>query len=324
MDDPGQGGRVPADRILVIRHGALGDIILTFEGFQAIRTAHPKAELVLLTRTPYAEFGRSMPWFDDVWVDPTPRVWQVGAWMRLRRQIVGAGFSRVFDLQNSDRTDLLFRALGPRRPWWTGRQRRADVVRPPRAAAQGPHARDWLAAHMTAAGLGSLPEPDLSWLDADTDGYGLTPPFAILVAGGSAHRPEKRWPAERFAALAGRLLTQGITPVLVGTAAEGPAVEMIAAACPGCRDLSGATDLRQLAGLGRRAVAAVGNDTGPMHLLARIGCPSLVLFSAASDPNRSQPIGRSVSILRRDSLNTLPVDAVFQALSGRLLGRQGA
>ena len=168
---------------------------------------------------------------------------------------------------------------------------------------------------MTAAGLGSLPELDLSWLDADTDGYGLTPPFAILVAGGSAHRPEKRWPAERFAALAGRLLTQGITPVLVGTAAEGPAVEMIAAACPGCRDLSGATDLRQLAGLGRRAVAAVGNDTGPMHL---------VLFSAASDPNRSQPIGRSVSILRRDSLNTLPVDAVFQALSGRLLGRQGA
>ena len=318
------GDGTPLERILIIKHGALGDIILNFDGFQAIRTAHPGAELVLLTRSPFADFARTMPWIDRVWVDPAPRIWQVAAWAHLRRRIADAGFTRVYDLQNSDRTDFLFRIMGARRPWWTGRQRRANVVRPPRAAAPGTHARDWLATHLRAAGLGSLPHAGLDWLDADTSGYDLITPFAILVPGGSAHRPEKRWPAERFAALAGRLLSRGVTPVLVGTSAETPALEMITAACPGCRDLSGMTDLHQLAALGRRAAAAVGNDTGPMHLLARVGCPSLVLFSAASDPTRSRPLGQSVAILRRDSLNTLPVDAVFQALPAGLARRQSA
>ncbi len=308
------GGDRPPERILVIRHGALGDIVLSFEGFAAIRAAHPAAELVLLTRAPFAGFARSMPWFDQVWTDPAPRTWQVAAWFRLRRQVAEAGFCRVYDLQNSDRTDLLFRILGARRPWWTGRQRRAAVVRPPRAAAPGPHARDWLATHLAAAGLGRLPEPALEWLDADIAEYGLGTPYALLVPGGSAHRPEKRWPADRFAALAGHLLARGVTPVLVGTSAEREAIDLIKAACPGCRDLGGMTDLHQLAGLGRAATVAVGNDTGPMHLLARVGCPSLVLFSAASDPDRSRPMGRSVAVLRRDRLDAMPVEAVVQAL----------
>lgn len=57
-----------AKKILVIKLGALGDIILALEAFHAIRAHHPHAHLTRLTRPAYAALGRRMPWFQ-----PTPR-----------------------------------------------------------------------------------------------------------------------------------------------------------------------------------------------------------------------------------------------------------
>jgi ADP-heptose:LPS heptosyltransferase len=59
---------------------------------------------------------------------------------------------------------------------------------------------------------------------------------------------------------------------------------------------------------------AVGNDTGPMHLIAAAGGPSVVLFSHESDPERISPRGPWVAIRRQPSLQDLPVEEVIQAL----------
>jgi ADP-heptose:LPS heptosyltransferase len=78
--------------------------------------------------------------------------------------------------------------------------------------------------------------------------------------------------------------------------------------------LAGHTELLDIAALAGRAVAAVGNDTGPMHLLAAGQCPSVVLFSAESDPALCAPRGR-VTLVRRDDLAALPVAEVTAALA---------
>ena len=62
------------------------------------------------------------------------------------------------------------------------------------------------------------------------------------------------------------------------------------------------------------AAGAVGNDTGPMHLIATAGCPSVVLYSLASDPALCAQQGPDVTILRRDTLDELSVDEVEAAL----------
>ena len=64
---------VPRPRILVIKLGALGDFLMALGPMQAIRRQHPDAELVLLTREPYRQLGRSTGLFAQVWVDPAPR-----------------------------------------------------------------------------------------------------------------------------------------------------------------------------------------------------------------------------------------------------------
>jgi ADP-heptose:LPS heptosyltransferase len=133
----------------------------------------------------------------------------------------------------------------------------------------------------------------------------------LLVAGGAAHRPEKRWPADQYASLAQELSQRGLTPLLIGTAAEAPALATICARVPAAVSLCGKTSIAQLASLARLAELAIGNDTGPMHVIASAGCRATVLFSHASDPIRSAPLGQDVRILRAPDLQSLSVDRVL-------------
>jgi ADP-heptose:LPS heptosyltransferase len=88
--------------------------------------------------------------------------------------------------------------------------------------------------------------------------------------------------------------------------------------CAEAVDLTGQTDLPGLAALAAGARFAVGNDTGPMHLAAAMGCPTVTLFSYDSDPSRTQPrgpAGQRLIFLRQDNLADLPLDEVTAALS---------
>jgi ADP-heptose:LPS heptosyltransferase len=154
----------------------------------------------------------------------------------------------------------------------------------------------------------------LSWIAADAARFGLPPDYVLLIPGGAAHRPEKRWPAAHFAALAARIAAAGLTPVIIGGPAERDLGRAIAAAVPQARDLTGATDFADIAVLARGTRRAIGNDTGPMHLAVAGGAAATVLYSAASDPTLTAPRGNDVIILRVENLADLPVDEVAATL----------
>jgi len=297
---------VAAPRILVIKLGALGDIVQALGPMAAIRRHHADAEIVLLTSAPFAEFLRASPYADEIWVDGRPRLFDLPGILRLRRKLRGRGFGRVYDLQTSDRSSFYYRLLGPgARPEWSGIARGAshrqdDPVR------ERTHTLERQKDQLRIAGIAEVPPPDLSWVQADLRRFALPERFAVLVPGGAAHRPEKRWPIERYAALAASLSARGVTPVTIGGEAERP----LGAAIPAARDLTGGTSLAEVAAIGHRALWAIGNDTGPMHLLVAAGAPATVLFSAASDPALTAPRGERVIILRRERLADLPVEEV--------------
>ena len=111
----------PTGRILVIKHGALGDIVLATGPFAAIRHHHPDAEIMLLTTRPYGEWLGGSGFFDLVWVDERPAPWDLLGWLALRRWLIQGGFDRVYDLQTSSRSSRYFQLLPRRaRPQWSG------------------------------------------------------------------------------------------------------------------------------------------------------------------------------------------------------------
>ena len=320
-DEPNTGSSPPANsrgaRILVLKLGALGNIVLSLSSFAAIRRHHPGATISLLTTAPYAAWMAASPWFDRVLIDARPAWWDVSGVLRLRRMLADGRFDRVYDLQTSSRSSHYFRLL-PRaaRPEWSGIA--AGCSHPDRRTDRNAvHDIDRQHAQLRQAGIADFPPPDLSWSQGDADRFALPPRFALLVPGSSAHRPVKRWPVDRYRGLAVWLADRGITPVVIGTAAERPLADAIRAGTT-AHDLTGQTGFDDLADLARGAACAVGNDTGPMHLIATAGCPSLVLFSRDSDPARcaprAPPHAPPVHVLRRDDLTTLPPPDVLAAL----------
>ncbi len=304
-------------RILVIKLGALGDMVLALGPFAAIRDAHRDARTILLTTAPYAELMRTSPYFDEVWLDDRPSPRQPGRWLELRRRLRGGRFDFVYDLQTSDRSGWYYRLMGPgRRPSWSGIAR----------GCSHPHdnpSRDDLHTiarqneQLAHAGIASVPPADLFWVESDAKKFELDRPYVLMVPGGAPHRPRKRWPTDRYVDLARELEKQETVSVMLGGEDERDLTEGIARAYPRVRNLIGQTTFADIVGLARGASGAVGNDTGPMHLIAAAGCPALVLFSAESDPALTRPVGKSISVLQRDDLATLATAEVVEALSLR-------
>ncbi|MEJ0020670.1 MAG: glycosyltransferase family 9 protein [Acetobacteraceae bacterium] len=293
-------------RILVVKLGALGNVILSLAPFATIRRHHPAARITLLTTAPFAGWLARAPWFDDIWIDERPDWWELGAWLRLRRRLVGGRFDRVYDLQTSGRSGRYFRLLtGRNRPDWSGNV--AGCSLPDRDPDRDRlHDIDRQFGQLRQAGITAQQPVDLSWSSGDIGGFALPARFALLAPGSSPHRPVKRWPVQHYQDLATRLVHLGLTPVVVGTAHE----RTLAQAIPAAIDLTGRTDLSQLTSLARAASIAIGNDTGPMHLTAAAGCPSIVLFSRDSDPAQCAPRGAAVLVLRRPDLAALDVATV--------------
>jgi heptosyltransferase-2 len=126
-------------------------------------------------------------------------------------------------------------------------------------------------------------------------------PFYLLhpTRGLSAQR--SRWPTAGFAALARRLVARDGVPVLLSGAPDDAALaETIAAeAGRGVSTVAGATSIGTFAALAARARAVIAMDSGPMHVAAAVGAPTVGIFALQSDePDRWAPKGARTAVVR--------------------------
>lgn len=300
-------------RILVIKLGALGDIIISAEAFQSIRRHHPDAHITILTRKPFESIVRKMPWFDEVMVDTSPKFHRIGKLLALRRQLRNARFDRVYDLQTNDRTAIYFHMLRPKPPEWCGivrgcSHRRHDHRRDPVPSGER------LLRFLESLGVPRSDPADLAWFDDPLEGFALPEKFALIVPGCAPQHPVKRWPACQFAALADMLHAKGLAVFAIGTSVDESAIAEIRDISPHVTSLAGKTTVQQIAALARRAQCVVGNDTGPVHITAIAGAPTFVVMSRVTDPIRMLPQGPIVGYLKCKDLADLPAVDVFASL----------
>ncbi len=326
------------DRILVIKLGALGDFILSYRAMTAICAHHVDARITLLTIKSLAPLAEATGLFDEIWIDERPRINQPGRWLALARRLNGGGFTRVYDLQTSGRSGRYFNLLGVpfsmRRPQWSGIVRGCSH-RHDAADRTTKHSLERQADQLAIAGIDTdrYPPLDLDWADADISRHafvGGDNPYVLLVPGGSPGRPEKRWPAPFYGELAARLASQGVIPVVLGTEVEAAACAAVAAVSQRVVNICGDSPVLEVMALARGAAAAIGNDTGPMHLIASVGCACVSLFSGATKATLCRPRGPyegpgalptpmdigagTVTVLCQDDLSHLTVDRVLAAL----------
>lgn len=145
-----------------------------------------------------------------------------------------------------------------------------------------------------------LTDGDRAHAQTVLDALGLREPFVLLhaVRGVSSHAAH--WPGATFAAL-GDALSQafGAPVVLTGSQRERDIAQGIAAAMRArVYNAAGLSTLRSFAALARRAIVVVALDSGPMHVAAAVGAPTVGIFALRTDlPNRWRPLGPQVAVV---------------------------
>lgn len=280
------------ERILIIKHGAFGDLIQSLGPMAAIRAHHPRAHITLMTTQPFADFMRACPHIDDVFIDTRPRFINLPTLLRLRSWLKAQQFTRVYDLQNSDRSCVYFYLMlpGPR-PEWVGTaigasHRNQSPLRTAGLAFTG-HVQT-----LALAGIKNIQIDRLEWVKTDLERFRLPENYALIVPGSSPQHPGKRWPATHYHDLVYHLIAHQITPIIIGGKNETNLAQEIAAGNNTVINLCGQTQMNDLPELARGAYIAIGNDTGPMHVFAATGCQTITLFDMQfSNPIRHQPLG---------------------------------
>jgi heptosyltransferase-2 len=322
-------------RVLLFKPGAIGDLLQLTPVVRAIKGRMPGSRITLMAgSTASAELFAHNPLVDEVLVFDRKgehRSWK--AFRKLWAEVRRRRFDLVVNYQRSNLKGWLLTAAALPCRVLVYRKARRRVV----------HAVE---NHLEAvAPLGIDPRTadrrlelhpgpgDARWAGELLEREGLTGrPLAALNPGAS--HPVNRWPAERFAELAGRLHAElGVGVLLVGGARDRELADAVVrgAGAP-VVDLAGRASLLRTAAVLARCAVAVSGDTGPMHMATAVGTPVVALFGAA-DPARTGPVGNGHVVLqarevpcvpcrsrecahvpRLECMDRISVDAVFEAV----------
>jgi len=300
-------------QILVIKHGAFGDVVQGFDAFCSLRTSFPDAKITLLTTAPYAKLLGAGGWFDEILIDARAPAWKLTKLWQIR-SVLRRNWDMIIDLQCSRRT-AGYAQLRKSSTRWFGT---APDASDPMPDFDGVNNRSRMLTAVKMAGAKEY-EDKLSFLrSAQLPASDLAHDYVLLLPGSSASKPSKRWPTDCFVQLADAFFKKGFQPVLGGSEIDRHATDIIAKACPACLDLTGQTDLFSLAGLAARASCVVGNDTGPVFLAARLHVPTLMLMGSDTDPTMSAPYGRQARWIKKDRLDELSFETVWAEVQSLL------
>jgi lipopolysaccharide heptosyltransferase I len=328
------------DRVLVIRLGAVGDVIRTLPALHRIRTTFPGVHLAWIVEDLSRDLLAGHPEIDEVIRFPRQELREAAARpgrlvtviTTLSRVLRERRFTVAIDFQGSLKSGFVALLSGASRRvgFAPGHTREMSFlfsnewVRP-RARRQNRVVRNLVLAEAIGA-VGNdveviLPERPEDGRRAEVVLRGLDAggaPVVVLSPGTSLRQRGKRWPAVSYTSLAVLIRQSGVIPLVVWGPGEEEVARSIVLGSHGAAALAPPTGLGLLAAILRRVSLFVGADTGPMHLAWGVGCPVVALFGP-TDPRLNAPWGRGHIVLRNGFRTSgLGVETVFAAVRQRL------
>lgn len=306
-------------RILVVRLDRIGDLVLSIPCLEALRRHYPEATLSVMTRPYTREVLEGHPLVDEV----IPYQYEDGGrhsgWlggMRFVREIIQRRFDIAFILHPGTRSVLVPFLAGI--PYRIGYDRGPSYLLTRKVEDRRheglKHEADYALDVVRAFGVpaAETPRPFLEpgqeairAADEKLAAAGVSPEERLVAVHPGASCPSKRWPIDRFAAWASEVTSEPLVRVVVvGAAEEAELAHRLKDAAPGrVSDLTGRLSLRELSAVLSRARLLVANDSGPVHVAAAVGTPTLTVFGrsrAGLNVERWKALGAGHRYLHKD------------------------
>ena len=305
-------------RILIIKHGAFGDVVLSMYPLFAIKDHYKNSHITVLTGSLYYDFFKSIPFVNDIKIDNRPRIYNLLWYLKFLYWFRKKNFEWVFDLQTSKRTNIYFYFFSfLKKINWNGTAKNSSHphINPNRVNL---HTIDRQKEQLACAGIKLRKKPDWNLFKKKDTKFKFKKPYAMIVAGGSKHRHNKRWSTINFLKLIQFLNKKKIISVLIGGKGEELLFNNNFKKHNNVINLIGKTTFNDLANISSKASLIVGNDTGPMHLIVVCSpknIKKIVLFGSGSDPKLCAPKAENVFILRKKNINEISPSEVQKIIN---------
>ncbi len=309
--------------ILIIKHGSLGDIAQASGAIQDIFENYKKNNIYLLTSKPFIELFNKNPFIHKVILDKRLPRYNLIYLYFLMKEIKRYNFLRVFDLQNSSRTNFYKKILFPKasKEVWSSSITTIPIDKNKEEFDKNSVLQrfDYQLKQSNLNTYNTL-KPDFSWASTDIseiknfyklDKYILLFPFC------SPHLRIKKWP--HYNDLIIQILKKyGDTYKIV--TAPGPLeindAKIINAIA--ILDNGSALDISQLTSLIKGSSFVIANDTGPAHIAAHVGAKGLSLFGKHTTAQKVSIERENFKSIQVSDLNNLSAEKVFERMTNLL------
>jgi heptosyltransferase-2 len=294
-------------KILIRGPNWVGDAVLAIPAIKAVREHYPQAEITVLVRPWVAGLFTSAQFVDRVWSEPKPS--SLGDWTRVARAIRAGGFQLGLLLPNSFESALMMFLAGvPQRVGYATDARNWMLTNSIKPADESRHQAHYYLDLIKMVAAGST-QPSIE-INAtveeraearkllQAEGIPIGAPFLVLNPG-AAYGSAKRWYADRFASVANTLSREmNLSVVLIGSEGERGLAETVRAQISSRNAiLNGKTSLETLIGVLSESSLMITNDSGPMHIGAALGVPTVAVFGS-TDEKVTGPCGSRTRIVR--------------------------
>ena len=303
--------------ILIIKHGSLGDITQACGAIQDIFENHKNDQIHLLTTKPYLNLFKKNPHISDVILDKRLSRLNLIYLYSLMKNIKKYNFSKVYDLQNSSRTDFYKRILFPNasKDIWS-----STKTTLPEGTTKEDFDKDSVLSRfdhqLKSSGINTSHtlSPDFSWSSSDISqikNYYELEKYIILFPFCSPHLTSKKWPYYNdLISMINEKLKNKFKVVIAPGPDEIKDATNINALC--VLDNGKALNISQLATLIKDSSFVIANDTGPAHMTAHLGSKGIALFGSHTTPFKVSIERENFKAIQATELSKLSPVKVFK------------
>jgi len=323
MKPPKLSLRNPAPRrILLLRLGALGDLIFLLPSVELLRAAYPEAQIHWVVKRAFRELLEGHPAIDRV-ISVEPRLKELAA---LSSELRRGNYDLVLDYHGNLRSGLL--------AWRSGASDRVGFARPfnkecnslfnhhrlspPSLSSHKVERNLFLTRSLPGVETERVPAPRLAHDSAAeariSESYSGEGPLVVIHSGASAKGAIKRWFDDRFAKLADVLVNKTAARVVLlwGSDEERQGAAMIQHLCPAPTLLpEERLNLRELIAFLRQADLAIGADSGPLHMASALGTPVVGIYGPKSPSIYRPYFGTSRVLAKNEEAECPPCNATL-------------
>lgn len=299
--------------ILIIKLGSLGDVVQISGALRDIREHHKNEKITILTTSKYINLFKNCPYVDNCLEDERLPRYNIFYLLRLRKIINSLNFNKVYDLQNSNRTNFYRKFLFNVKNWSSSR----DI-------AENKYNNSVLQRfdeQLRKSNIQTLYtlKPDFSWAAEKANNYNLDADkkYILFFPFCSRDLIHKRWPY--FSELI-NLIKQ-----------NHPEYSLVVAPGPGEIEEAKSLDIKialnnnlplnffELASLIKKSHLVIANDTGPAHMAAHLGARGFTLFGPHTTPEKVSIEREKFIALQTMDLKSLSADRVYALIKSSII-----